>query len=165
MKATPTERRPAPTGAPVLKTPVLAAMDAPLFYVTDNGPGAWKHAIYCESLFAETVLAALDDIATTYHLGICHLGIYNARYARHKDGSPIQPIRWSNHAYGMAMDFKGVRLDGDKEYLPITAMRKHDTGQQILAEINARCNAAIKAAGKRPEIVDEGDWLHIGIYP
>ncbi len=156
-----------PGNKPTLQRPVMATLDIPLFYLTQRGPVLWPHSILCDKVFATTVLAEMNDFARQYHFGLVHLGVYNPRMARRKDGTLIVPHRWSNHAYGKAMDFAGiVTQDGEGDYLPISKMRSTAHGcPKKLRDVIRDCDAAIRGAHAVPEIVDEGRWLHVGFYP
>ncbi len=91
-------------------------------------------------------------------------GFITHAQARRKDGTLIQPVRWSNHAYGEAVDFKGVVTEnGAGEFLGIAEM-KEQCPDKLDFLIDA-CNQAIIAIQRKPEIVDEGDWCHIGLWP
>lgn len=153
-----------PPDKPLVINPVLVEMDIPLFYMTERGPVPWAHKIFCGKAFADTVLKELNTLFIEHSVGLVHIGFYNPRKARHKDGSPIVPTRWSNHAYGEAVDFKGITTDatGDS-FLGIAAMKQKQPN--LLSAINQRVSQAIVSYGRRAEIVDEGDWLHIGLWP
>jgi hypothetical protein len=153
-----------PPDKPKVENPVLVAMDVPMFYMTERGPTPWDHKVFCGKAFADTVLAELNDILGKAGLGLVHLGFYNPRQARHKDGTPIVPARWSNHAFGEAVDFKGVIRGGNPDdFLDIAAMKA--SLSTVLRDIENRCADAIKRIDRKPEIVDEGGWLHIGLWP
>jgi len=154
-----------PPDKPLVEDPVKVTMDIPLFYVTERGPTPWPHSIFCSRVFAETVLKAMNDLLFLKHMGMVHIGFYNPRQARKKDGSLIEPVRWSNHAYGEAMDWKGV-MTAAAVFQGVDVV--HDTtamDRALLQEIWNRCSAAILAIGRRPEIVNEGAWIHIGLWP
>jgi hypothetical protein len=153
-----------PADKPIVKNPVRVTMDLPLFYATERGPVAWNHSIFCGKAFADTVLKQCSEILTEYNYALVHLGVYNPRQARHKDGSLIQPPRWSNHAYAEAMDFKGVITDGGEgTFLDIAAMKS--TCPDKLQRLLDACHDSIVALGRKPEIVDERGWYHIGLWP
>lgn len=153
-----------PPDKPAVENPVKVTLDVPVYYMTERGPLLSKRAIFCGKAFADTVLRELNAILAAANCGLLHLGVYNPRQARKKDGTPIVPVRWSNHAYGEAVDFKGVVRNNDPDdYLDVAGMRNR--ASDLLASIQAKCSAAIEAAGRRPEIVDEGGWVHIGIWP
>ncbi|MBD9358619.1 hypothetical protein [Methylomonas albis] len=153
-----------PSNKPQVDTPVLAKLDIPLFYATERGPIPWQHSVFCGKAFAETVLTECEKLFQDNNYGLVHIGVYNPRQARHKDGTPIIPIRWSNHAYGEAMDFKGVYTDnGNGEFLGIARMKAEIPG--FLNSLHTACETAVTAINRKPEIVDEGDWLHLGIWP
>ena len=153
-----------PPDKPLVNSPVLVELDVPLFYMTERGPIPWAHKVFCGKTFADTVLTEVNAVLQAGGLGLVHLGFYNPRQARRKDGTPIVPARWSNHAYGEAVDFKGVvRGANPDDFLDIAAMKAGLSA--VLADIENRCASAIKAIDRKPEIVDEGGWLHIGIWP
>lgn len=160
---TPCAAQPAPDGAPAVVSPCLAHMSVPLFYPDNltHLPKPWHHDIYCAEPFAQTILATLDRLLAERGLGLVHLGIYNPRQARHRDGTPIQPPRWSNHAYGSAIDFWGVVL-ADGTPMPWARMKKFGV---LTKSIPDQCGAVLAKAGLRPEIVDESSWLHLGYFP
>lgn len=154
----------APPDKPKVLNPVLVEMDIPLFYMTERGPIPWQHKVFCGRAFAESVLKIINQIMKDRGKGIVHIGFYNPRKARKKDGTPIVPTRWSNHAYGEAVDFKGVSTGGDIDsFVSIRDMKVSMADELNL--LKSSCQAAIVALGRKPEIVDEGDWLHIGIWP
>ena len=167
MKITPATRRSdIPAGAPVLQDPVNVVLDVPVYYVNERGPIRMYSAQYCERIFATSVLKTMNAILRDRNLGLAHLGIYNARMARHADGRPILPERWSNHSYGCAMDFKGVVLPGDEPVLlAISALKQDPAYKVLLTDAEAQCRASIVNTKRKPEIVDEGGWVHIGIWP
>ena len=150
-----------PTDKPVVKDPVVVELDVPLYFISERGPTP-SRTIFCAKSFVLTVLVPLQAIAQSQGWGLAHVGFYNPRKARHKDGTPIIPARWSNHAFGEAGDFKGF-VDAEGELISINDLKlKHpDVYQQVLNQ----CKDAITAAGRRAEIVDEGGWLHIGMWP
>ncbi|MEM7121812.1 MAG: hypothetical protein AAF563_11080 [Pseudomonadota bacterium] len=153
-----------PSDKPLVESPVLVGMDVPLFYMTERGPVTWEHKVFCGRAFADTVLTEMNDIMKVAELGLVHLGFYNPRKARRRDGTPISPERWSNHAFGEAVDFKGiVQTDDTDNFLDIAAMKT--SAPDVLKNMSERCANAIEAIGRKPEIVDEGSWLHIGIWP
>ena len=120
-----TRRTDIPAGAPVLQDPVHVVLDVPVYYVNERGPIRMHEAQYCERIFATSVIKTMNAILKDRNLGLAHLGIYNARMARHADGSPILSARWSNHSYGCAMDFKGLVLLEDEPVLrDIKALKK-----------------------------------------
>ncbi len=167
MKITPARpRTDIPADAPVLRDPVNVVMDVPVFYVNERGPIRMFGPQYCERVFATSVLRTINAILSERNLGLAHLGIYNPRMARHANGDPILPPRWSNHAHGCAMDFKGVVLSGDVPVLvDIRAMRQDVKYRDLLEDAAAQCRASIISIQRNPEIVDEGGWIHVGIWP
>lgn len=153
-----------PADKPMVRNPVQVQMGLPMYYMTERGPMPWDNRIYCARSFADTVLRQMERTLSESYLAMVHIGFYNPRRARRKDGTLIEPLRWSNHAYGEAMDFKGVVLArGAGDFLDVKAMRRRIP--DVLDALVARCNSAIVAQKRRPEIVDEGDWLHIGLWP
>lgn len=167
MRITPTKRRTdIPVDAPVLQDPVNVELDVPVYYVNERGPIRVFSPQYCERVFATSVLKTLNSILKDRNLALAHLGIYNARKARRADGTAIVPSRWSNHSYGCAMDFKGVVLPGDEPVLLDINALKHDPDYRLLLDVAAaQCKASIVNIQRRPEIVDEGGWVHLGIWP
>jgi len=147
-----------PKDKPLVEEPVKAHMDIPLYYMTERGPTPWNHSIFCAKVFAETILLTLNRLLSDSGLGMVHLGVYNPRMARKRDGTPITPKRWSNHSYGLAVDFKGV-VDEYGKFEDIRGMDKF-----LLSKIEAECRGAVGKWGRKWEIVDEGDWLHLGIW-
>lgn len=153
-----------PPNKPLIGNPVKVTLDLPIFYATERGPVAWPHSILCGQAFAETVLTDCERILKNYNYALVHLGIYNPRYARRKNGTDIKPLRWSNHAYGEAMDFKGIIADsGEGDFLDIESMMSKCPDR--LDEIIDACLKAINAIGREPEIVNEDSWYHIGLWP
>lgn len=153
-----------PPGKPVISDPVNVTMDIPLYYATERGPVVWNHSIFCGRAFANTVLKQCSTILAEYNFALVHLGVYNPRKARHRDGTDIVPVRWSNHAYAEAMDFKGVITEGGEgKFLDIVAMKKQCP--EALNKLTDSCRNSIEEIGRKPEIVDEVSWLHIGLWP
>jgi hypothetical protein len=154
----------APADKPLVKQPVFAELDIPLFYATERGPMPWHHSIFCGQTFADTILAECEKLCLAENFALVHLGVYNPRKARHKNGTEIKPTRWSNHAYGEAMDFKGIMTDnGAGQFLDIKALKAERP--DFLATLKQACETAINSKGRQAEIVDEGGWLHLGIWP
>ena len=149
-----------PLSKPNVVEPVVVRMTVPLYYCTERGPEPWDHSVFCARLFAETVLTTLDKVLAEHNASMVHIGVYNPRMARKKNGKPLDPPRWSNHAYGSAIDFKGVIIDN--KFTPIPVMKK--THIELLNTIKNECSNAITKTNHKPEIVDEGDWIHIGIW-
>jgi hypothetical protein len=158
-------RQPAgpPEDKPAVASPVLVTLDRPFYYVSERGPVPSAHPLFCGRAFAETVLAVMHELLEGQGLAVAHVGVYNPRFARRANGKPILPKRWSNHAYGEAMDFKGVVEEGDPDLIGLDAMRRR--WPDLLPALAERCGTEIKRIGRRPEIVDEGGWLHIGLWP
>jgi hypothetical protein len=153
-----------PANKPTVVNPVLVTMDIPLFYATERDPVPWHHSIFCGKAFADTVLVECEKLLKEEGSALVHLGVYNPRQARHKDGTPIVPPRWSNHAYGEAMDFRGIITDnGNGHFLGISDLKKQKPN--FLNELTSACKAAIIALHRKEEIVDEGGWLHMGLWP
>lgn len=165
MKISPTVQASTPPGRPDVYRPVKASLGVPLYYLRAKGETVeWKHSVFCSETFAETVLVLLEEWARKHRFAIVHLGFYAARQARKRNGQPIMPPRWSNHAYGEAVDFAGIITDnGQGQYLNLDAMK--DGCPAKLAELKRLCLNAISSEGREPEIVDEGEWLHVGIFP
>jgi hypothetical protein len=151
-----------PAGQPTIKNPVLVTMDRPVYYTADNGIVPLTRPTFCGRDFAETVLLSMAETLEAAGWSIAHVGVYNARQARRANGAPIRPARWSNHAYGEAMDFKGI-VGADRKLIGIAEMKRSHA--ELLRTLIDVCERRIKALGRRPEIVDEGGWFHIGIWP
>lgn len=150
-----------PAGAPIIKQPVLVTMDRTVYY-TGAGLLALTKPIFCGRDFADSVLHAMAETLEAAGWSIAHVGVYNARQARRSDGHPIRPARWSNHAYGEAMDFKGI-VGTEGRLIGIAEMKEQHA--ELLHALLDACERRIKALGRRPEIVDEGGWIHLGIWP
>ena len=153
-----------PADKPRLVDPVVAGLNVPVYYMTsDRGPVPSMRGIVCTRAFAETVLTQLEEFARKYGFGLVHIGVYVARKARHADGTPIVPVRWSNHSFGEAIDFKGIITQhGEGDLLTVPQM---ETGCPAkLKELLDKCRSAINGIGRRPEIVDDGGWYHLGIH-
>jgi hypothetical protein len=153
-----TTKRRAEPGAPILRDPVEVTLSVPVYYDDGKDLILSKSKIFCERVFANTVLKVLDAMALEKQYGVVHVGVYNARKARRKDGTEIKPTRWSNHAYGLAIDFKGWRTK-DGEYLKVSA------DKTMAGEVIDRVRVSVEAAKRKPETVDEGGWAHLGIWP
>ena len=152
-----------PPDKPLIKNPVEVTMDFPVYYADDSGLKL-NHSVICGEAFADTVFKECERIFQEQNLALVHIGFYAPRLARRKDGTLIEPPRWSNHAYGEAMDFKGVITDsGEGEFLGIADMES--TMPETLREIVESCERAITDAGREPEIVHEGNWYHVGLCP
>lgn len=151
--------------APRIKDPVLVTLDVPVFYVTERGLVPSLRGIVCARKFATTVLANLERQALQYGFGIAHVGVFYSRPARGRDGRTLVPKRWSNHAHGTAVDFKGYVQHPDSEdpeYYDLPALKRGAPAKY--AELLRTTRHAMTSAGLRPEIVDEGGWLHLGFY-
>jgi len=153
-----------PANKPKIVSPVVATLDVPVFYATERGPIPSARGIICGQAFAETALLQLSTWCQEYGFALVHVGVYNPRQARKRDGSLIQPARWSNHAYAEAMDWAGIITSlGEGQWLRPRPMRAGIPAK--LAEVLATCENAIRQAGRCPEIVDEGGWIHVGVWP
>jgi hypothetical protein len=153
-----------PADKPLVKNPVNVALDVPVYYCEDDGAFTQNETIFCGRAFADTVLIECNKILQANNFALAHLGFYYPRKARRKDGSIIKPERWSNHSFGEAVDFKGVITEGGEgEFLGIEAM-KEQCPDKLQALVQA-CQTAIKAINRNAEIVDEGEWYHIGLWP
>jgi hypothetical protein len=152
-------------GKPLVIDPVKVYMDIPLFYATERGPVPWDHPIFCAKVFAETVLQVQNDILLAEQMGLVHIGFYYPRPARRRDGTPIEPERWSNHSYGLAEDWKGI-VTKNGEFLGVDLLHGNPAvPTDLFMRIWNGCAEAIRKAGRRPEIINEGSWVHIGIWP
>lgn len=150
-----------PENKPLLVEPVEVTLDCPVFYDNDGVLIRQTSGIRCSKVFAETVLHVLEEVCVKYGFGLVHVGFYNARYARKANGKPIVPQRWSNHSRGLAIDWKGVKSNG--VFYSVSKL-KTDSPKKY-EEFVGGCRAAIKAAGRRVEIVYEIGWQHLGLYP
>lgn len=156
------QRKSPPADKPVVRDPVIAKPAVPLYYVTERGPlRSESGELYCARIFAETILETLESIAILKYgsSGVGHVGCYFPRPARYKNGMEIVPRRWSNHSYGLAIDFKGFVGD---DLSMVSLVRMSPQQKEFIRE---ECAAAVKDAGRKPEIIDEGGWLHLGIWP
>lgn len=165
MKITPTTQSARPPGRPDIHKPVNVTLGVPLFYLQAKGhPVPWDHDIFCSDDYAVHVLALLNHWAQMHSFALVHLGFTVVRKARKRDGTPITPERWSNHSYGLAMDFAGIITNlGQGRYLDIDGMK--DGCPAKLADLLKLIRSSILSEGRKPEIVDENDWIHLGIYP
>ena len=153
-----------PADKPLIVNPVRVFLRCPVYYDTGaHGLLPSTQGIFCARLFAETVLRALEEKAVKYHWGIVHVGVYNPRKARHEDGSPILPVRWSNHAWARAIDWKGLVETASERYLSVPILRREAPVR--FAEIVDYCAHKMRAASLLPEIVQESTWVHIGYFP
>lgn len=160
MKTTKCQQPARPAGAPQIPSPCRAELAVKVSYY-DGSTLTPTPKLLCGQVFADTVLLAMERWAKRYGFGIVHLGVWNARKARHKDGTPILPERWSAHSYGTAIDWAGI-VDTNGQRLGITAMRSGCPAK--LAELVSSCREAIERAGRKVELVDEGAWIHVGIW-
>jgi hypothetical protein len=150
-----------PEGKPLLEHPVEVTLSCAVFYDNDGVLLRQTSGIRVSKVFADTVMHVIEDWCAKYGFDFVHVGFYNARYARKANGKPITPQRWSNHSYGLAVDWKGVRVNG---VFYSVAKLKTDSPKKY-QELVGGCRAAIKAAGRKPELVFEGGWQHLGLYP
>lgn len=168
IRITPTQQSAdRPADAPLVDKPVLVTMALPTYYVTERGPILSTRPIFCARAFASTVLEAMHGTLETAGWSVAHVGVYNPRPARRASGALIQPVRWSNHAHGEAMDFKGIvhHAAGRDRPMLVGISEMKQRHPALLENLLAECEAAIKASGRRPEIVDEDGWYHIGLWP
>lgn len=156
-----------PADKPTVIDPVHAILDVPIYYFTQRGPVLTSRTLFCARLFSSTVLTVMEQWCEKYHFALVHLGLYFPRFARHADGTPILPQRWSNHAFACALDTKGMltKQDDPDSLIVMSDMKIH--APEKYNELVDGCQAAIVKAGHKPEIVDEGNnlWLHIGLFP
>lgn len=153
-----------PTGAPNVVNPVKATLDCPVYYYGENGPVPSFSPVYCAGTFARTVLAAIEEWCVKHHFALVHVGIYNPRPARKANGQEITPKRWSNHAYGCAIDFKGIKVNhGKGGFLSVDILQADAPAKW--RELLDAVSDAMKAANLKPEMVDEGGWYHMGYFP
>ena len=148
-----------PANKPRIENPVRVTLEIPVFY---SGTGALqpvKTPIMCGRVFAETALAVMERVLKAHGKGLVHLGVYNARMARRKDGTPITPPRWSNHSFGCAIDWSGIATGDQWQSM---AKLKDDP---VVMAIRREARVAIVSTARKPEIVDEGGWIHVGFYP
>lgn len=146
-----------PKGKPLIVDPVYAELIIPLFYT--GWP--WLHPFLCSCTFARTVLQSMEDILLSVGCGLDHLGCYVARKARDRHGNELVPERWSNHAYGEAMDWRGITRNG----IAITVNEMKEKETALLDKVINGVTEAITKTGRKPEIVDEGGWIHVGLWP
>lgn len=143
---------------PIVERPVRAYLDIPVFYATENGLIPNTGGIYCAELFVKCVLKPINEYCRMENFSFVHIGCYNPRNARKKDGTPILDekgaMRWSNHAYGIAIDAKGIINNG--EFRLLSLKDDKDMFDKILQNIFQ--------AGKKAEIVNESNWYHIGFF-
>lgn len=150
--------------SPQIELPVLARLSCPVFYDTGEGLKPMVSPILCARQFANSVLLALEQKCVKYGYGLVHIGVLAQRPARHANGTLIKPIRWTNHAYGRAIDWKGLVLPGG-EFQDMLALRRESPG--ALAEILDHITHSMRAVGipdTRQEMVKEPNWHHCGFY-
>ena len=150
---------------PEIPDPVKASLDCGLAYLKGSGPwvppGGWP----CDREFAEVVLATMEAWAADHWGGaarIVHLGIHAYRNVRSAGGRTGK--RLSNHAYGRAIDWAGVWLNGKR----LDPYKLEDNAPTKFADLRARLRRAAKAAGARLEWLTYrgvGTWLHVGLHP
>jgi hypothetical protein len=147
---------------PQFDDPVNATLDCHVYVATDDGVMEGNRKIYCDRVFAVTVLKPLEAWCLKYGFGIIHIGVYYPRPARNFSGQEIKPRRWSNHAYGLAIDFKGVRDNNGKNiYMDKLLSESPAKMKELLININN----AIKEKGRKPELVNERScWYHLGVW-
>jgi hypothetical protein len=149
--------------APIVREPVLTTLDVHTYYVTEHGHVPCSPT-FCSQKYASTILLAWNEILRAEGWALAHIGVYNPRFARSASGRTFVPHRWSNHAYGNAMDWKGiVTKNGSGELITVTEMRQQCP--KHLAEMLSAAKRAIEKVGRRVEIVDEHSWIHVGFYP
>lgn len=148
-------------GYPKFTDPVFATVDCHVFVHTSDGDVAGAKKFYCDRIFAVCVLKELEKWCIKYGFSFIHIGCYNPRNARKRNGEDIIPIRWSNHSYGLAIDFKGIKDNNGKAiYYP----ELKTAAPKKFLELIAGIKKAIQDHGRYSEIVDDGQWLHIGIW-
>lgn len=161
MLITPTKQPPA--GDPQFEHPVHALLSCSVFYDTGTGLKAGRQ-FFCERIFAETVLTQIEKWCLKYQFSMVNIGCYNPRKARHADGTPILPSRWSNHAFGLAIDFKGIK---DEKGKFVSVNNLQDNAPAKWHELINNVTVAIKGINHKPEILVEGGgaaWCHFGIW-
>ena len=143
-----------PANKPMVNFPVSVLADMPVYYSEDKGLTLVKSGIFCSRLFADTVLKVINDHCVEHNLGLVHIGVYNPRPARKKDGTNFIPLRWSEHAYGNAIDLKGFAQSGKLIYTD-----KEPHFKDLLKKIVDMC------ASKKVtlSVVNETNWYHIGL--
>jgi hypothetical protein len=161
--------QPGDESEPKVPDPCVAKLDVPVYYLGANGTIPSTRGITCDRTFARVILAEVERWATRYGFGLVHLGVYNPRPARKRNGEIITPKRWSNHAFGIAIDFAGITVPANVSdenphgFMSIDEMQAGCPAK--LAELMDRVRRVIIAASRRAEIVDEGGWIHIGLWP
>jgi len=121
--------------------------------------GNRKHAADwpCDREFAKIILQPLEDWALEHGFEILHLGIHCFRNTRTAGGAIGN--RLSNHAYGCAIDWRGV-LVGGKTFTP------YQLADESPAKFNELDRALKASAGKRLERITyrgKGTWIHYGL--
>lgn len=152
--------------APHIIDPVVVTLDVSVYYVTERGLVSSNRGIVVSRVFAETVLAAQEEEAKQYGFGIAHVGFFVSRPARDRQGRDFLPLRWSNHAKGCGEDFKGYVVtdaEGQPKLVGIQELKR--TAPAKFTGLLKAVRAKLKARGLREEIVDEGTWVHLGLYP
>ena len=152
-----------PAGKPKLLSPVSAVLQSSVHYMTENGPVPSVRGIVCARTFAEVILGTMDTWALQYDFGLVHLGVYNPRTKRHRDGTDILVHGhkvWSNHAFGEAIDFRGILSDG----VFYGVDRAEQDFPKKWHELLQQLNAAMAAKGLPKEFIPEGRWQHFGIH-
>jgi len=147
MKIVSTEARPTVLNAPKLVNPVLVTLDIPIYQATESGIVRNTQPIYCERNLAETVLLVAETLLPNF----VHVDIFKSHYAYRDNDTLITPLRWSDHAYGLAIDFKGT-FDSDN----IKSFRDYP----VFIEAS---KAAIEAEQLEAQIYFENTWIHLGI--
>lgn len=147
---------------PQLIDPVNATFETDVYYADDENPNKARKTFYCDRVFAVCVLKEIEKWCLRYGFHPVHLGCYVPRYARKFNGEEIKPRRWSNHSYGLAIDFKGIISEG--KYIPFSELTKN--APKKLLELVTAIKTQIKAHNRGAEIVNEGpnSWMHIGIW-
>lgn len=152
--------------SPAITDPVNVVLECPVFY--DAGTRLLNKTgkpILCSRRFAETVLKALEAKCLKYGWGLVHLGVLAQRVARHENGAPIEPRRWSNQARGTAIDWKGLRIMDSNLYLDMAKLRAQSP--EALDDILDYIGHCLRAAGitaQKIELVKESNWHHCGYF-
>lgn len=147
-------------GTPNTPDPVIVTLAVPIVYLGGTGKLDFDVDPFVVSRpFAMGVLAPLENhvLALNQDLAIGHLGIYNPRPARGKNGKDLVPFRWSNHTYRAAIDFVGLV---DKHGSVTTFVNIVGFNSLLLIVRKEIINL-----GRKPEIVNEKKWYHLGMFP